>query len=50
MDVQFAGVPVSLLYLFGVWAFLIAVAVLLAGPLRRSDRSSSSADSTSREA
>lgn len=35
-DGKIAGVPVSLLYIFVVWAFLIVGAAILARPLRNS--------------
>lgn len=40
MDVRIAGVPAPLAYVFGVWALLIVVALVLAGPLSSSETSS----------
>lgn len=37
MDAKLGGIPVPLLYVFGVWLLLILVALLLAGPLSRTD-------------
>ncbi len=46
IDAKLAGVPVPLLYLFGVWIGLIVVALMLAGPLSRGDRTSATAETT----
>ncbi len=39
IDIKLAGVPFALIYIFAVWALLIAGAALLARPLQSSDRS-----------
>lgn len=44
VDAKFAGVPLPLLYIFGVWAVLIVVALMLAGPLSDSEKPSASAE------
>ena len=44
VDAKFAGVPVALLYVFGVWTILIVVARLLAGPLSDSEEPPASAE------
>ena len=46
VDAKLAGVPVPLLYVFGVWTALIVVALLLAGPLSRGDTTSATAETT----
>lgn len=38
IDTTVFGIPFALVYLFGVWAFLVIGAALLARPLRDSDR------------
>ncbi len=40
IDVRVLGVPLPLLYVFAVWALLIAGAMLLARPLRDSEQTS----------
>ncbi len=42
VDAKIGGVPVPLLYIFIVWALLIAGAALLARPLRDSEQSARS--------
>ncbi len=37
IDTHIAGIPLTALYLFGVWALLIAGAAILARPLRDQD-------------
>lgn len=44
IDAKIAGLPVPLLYLFGVWGLLIVAALLLAGPLGETDETSSTAE------
>lgn len=44
IDGKLGGVPIPLLYVFAVWALLIAGAVLLARPLRDSDKAMAAAD------
>lgn len=43
IDGRIAGLPVPLLYVFGVWALLILAALLLARPLGETDGSPSAA-------
>lgn len=45
IDARVFGIPFPVFYIFFVWAALIAGAVYLAGPLRDSDVSGSSAES-----
>ncbi len=42
VDAKIAGVPTPLIYVFGVWALLIGIALALAGPLAESDRAPAS--------
>ena len=44
IDGKLGGVPIPLLYVFAVWALLIAGAVALARPLRDSDKTMASAE------
>jgi hypothetical protein len=44
IDGTFGGVPIPLLYVFAVWALLIAGAVVLARPLWDSDKAMAAAD------
>lgn len=44
IDAKIGGVPVPLLYVFGVWALLIVAAMLLARRLSGSEISSGSAE------
>lgn len=37
VDEKVGGVPVTLIYIFLVWALLILGAAVMAGPLQRSD-------------
>ena len=46
IDAKIGGVPVPLLFVFGVWALLIVVAMRLAGPLSDTENSSPSAETT----
>jgi len=46
IDEKFLGVPVPLLYVFAVWALLIAGAALLARPLRNSEETPPATDPT----
>lgn len=49
VDGKIGGVPVPLLYVFIVWALLIAGAAVLARPLRDSDKSTAADESPDAE-